>query len=229
MRKLVVTAALLAAMTTPGAAATLVVDVFDNGHLEGTAVSTNGSVFLRITDDPAFDVIDVNASGPPFLPGGDLSSVGFHVTSAGISTRHQLAVDVFQTGIFVDGGVRGATAESTFTANSLIGNPGPTTESTFFNGTTDTLGTLLAHHTFGVGVSNGSFGPVFVGGLPDITADAHEYLVNFSHPDQSANDTIQLTTTAGVIPETSTWAMIMLGFSGLAFGAWRRKRYGPVI
>lgn len=208
---------LVAIGVSPASSTVLTLEAFDNGVSVGVAVSTTGTASLRVTDDPAFDIIDLSAAGSPFLPGGDLSSVTLNVTSGAISTTHTLTVDVFQTGISVPAHT---TENSTFTTNNLVGSPGPTTESTFADGTNHTLGTLLATHTFPLGTSNGTFGPISTS-FGAMNADAHQYLIGFHAPDQSANDTIQLTTG---IPELSTWAMVLVGFAGLAWGAWSRKK-----
>lgn len=210
MHKLLLATALTAAFGASAPAATLVIHVLDNGTLVGSAVSTTGTVADRVISDPAFDIIDISASGSPFLPGGDLSSVTLDVTSAAISTTHTLDVQVFQTGLNVPAGL---TERSTLTVNNLIGTPGPSTLSTFVNGTTSALGSLLVSHTFPLGTATGTFGPVATS-AGAITADAHQYIIGFHAPDQSANDTIQLTTG---IPEPSTWAMMLvgLGFIGL--------------
>lgn len=217
MKSLLLSSVLLASLATPSAAATLVIHVLDNGVLVGSAVSTTGTIADRIVSDPAFDIIDISASGSPFLPGGDLSSVTLDVTSAAISTTHTLDVQVFQTGISVPAG---RTEQSTLTVNNLIGAPGPSTLNTFANGTTSSLGTLLVGHTFPLGTSIGTFGPISTS-VGAITADAHQYVIGFSHPDQSANDTIQLTTG---IPETSTWVMFTIGFAAMGAAFRYRKR-----
>lgn len=218
MRSILLASVMLAALpVTPASSALLSLDVFDNGTLVGSTSSASGSVADRVTSDPAFDIIDISASGVPFLPGGDLSSVTINVTSGAISTTHTLTIDVFQTGITVPAGFH---TESTFTTNNLIGVPGPTTQSTFINGTDSTLGTLLATHFFPAGTVRDSVGPIGVT-APVITADAHQYVVGFSAPDQSSNDTIQLTTG---IPEPSTWAMITIGFGVMAFAAFRTRK-----
>jgi hypothetical protein len=43
----------------------------------------------------------------------------------------------------------------------------------------------------------------------------------------AANDTIDLS--AGTVPEPSTWAMMLLGFAGLGFTAYRKARRAASI
>jgi hypothetical protein len=201
--------------------AVLNIDVFDNGTPVGSAgPSTFGVITFSDngTLDPNFSSIIVQANGPGLLANADLSSVTLSISaSSGFTGTHVLTVDVFQTGVSLPAG---STTESTFTVNNLIGGAGPTTEGTFFNGTSSTLGTTLQTVTFPAGVVTATVGP-----LPNtlgqaLTADAQQYEITFTAPIQSANDTIQLTTTP--VPEPSTWAMMVLGFGLLGFTAVRR-------
>ena len=186
--------------------------VFDGSVLLDTVLSTTGSATLTTHDDN-FSTIHLDASGPPFLPNADLTSTTLDATAT--SGVHILTADIFQVG------VRGCcSTESTFSVNNLVGDPGPTQERTFLNGTTSHLGTLLASHTFPAGTIIDTAGPISVP-VGDIIADAMQYRIVFTHADQSATDTIQLTTG---IPEASTWAMMIAGFIGLAFAAFRRER-----
>jgi hypothetical protein len=141
--------------------------------------------------------------------------------STGFIGTHVLEIDVFQTGV---SSPPGSTTESTFTVNNLIGTPGPTTLNDYFNGTTNTLGTILTGATFPAGVTNETVGPTPNTIGPALTADAQQYLITFSSPIESANDTIQLTTAGHAIPEPSTWAMMLLGIAGLGFVGYRASR-----
>lgn len=212
MRNLLLATTLLAASAVPSAAALLNADVFDNGVLVGSATSISGSFTLDVSD-PNFDVLTITGAGVPDLPNADLSSIALNVTSGAIVTAHHLEIDVFQTGV----SAKGLTA-STFTANDLIGDPGPTIETTFVGGTFNTLGTPVVHASFPAGTVAGSLGPLFSLQSP-FTADAQQYLVTFNAADQSSNDTIQFRT---AIPETSTWAMVVFGFIVMTWTAWRR-------
>lgn len=209
-----------ALLTAPVAhSAVLFLQVWDNGALIGSAgPSTFGIIHFTDTGDPAFASISVDANGPSVLPFADLSSTTLDISSGSISTPHVLTVDVFQIGVSA---AAGTNTMSTFTVNNLIGHPGPTTESTFFDGTDSTLGTLLHTATFPAGTTTATFGPVNTVLTSALTADAEQYTITFTRPRQSANDTIELTTG---IPETSTWAMMLLGFASLAYAAHRRVK-----
>jgi hypothetical protein len=81
-------------------------------------------------------MISLTGSGFPALPSPNLSTVTLDVTSAtnAAATPVVLEVDVFQNGVPVVGS--GATLDSTFTINPLIGAPfGPSTLNDYFNGT----------------------------------------------------------------------------------------------
>jgi hypothetical protein len=200
--------------------AILNISVFDNGTLVAMAApSTTGTATLDASSDPEFAVIGVRADGPGILPSADLSSVTLSISAAkGFTGTHVLTIDIYQTGVSIS---PGTVTESTFTVNNLIGKPGPTTESDYYNGTTNTLGTLLETATFPTGTTTGTAGPL-ASTIGAITADAEQYMITFKRPIESANDTIQLTT--GVIPEPSTWAMMLLGFAGLGFVGYRKVK-----
>lgn len=204
--------------------AVLNIEVLDNGTLVGSAVSTFGIATFQDAGilDPNFSSILVRADGPPLFPGADLSTVTLNISaSAGFVGTHTLTIDVFQTGVSA---LAGSTTNTSFTVNNLIGVPGPTTESTYFNGTSSTLGTLLQTAAFPAGTSTESIGPLMNTLGMALTADAQQYVIKFATPVESANDTIQLTTVA--VPEPSTWAMLVLGFAGIGLAGLTRRRKG---
>jgi hypothetical protein len=213
MNKLILSAALLAAIGVTPARATLQIEIFDNGTLiDDISGVTTGAASLT-ANDANFANITVAAQGSPILPKADLSSVTLDATaSAGFTGAHTLTVDVLQSAITGTGNTL-----STFTVNGLTNDPGPTTESTFADGG------LLATHTFPVGLLDGSFGPVSAGASP-FTSDEIQFAVDFTAARQSFGGSAQLVTG---VPETSTWVMIGLGFGLLAF-AGSRSRTGRI-
>lgn len=217
MRNLLLATTFLAASAVPSAAAVLHIEVFDGVSLVSSVTSVSGSASIN-TFDSNFSDITVGATGVPLVPNADLSSVSLNIKSA-TTGSHTITVDVFQTGVSAPAGSR---LESTFTTNDLIGDPGPTVESTFFNGTSGSLGTLLATHTFPVGDIVDSFGPVITPIGTALFADAHQYMVTFTAAGQSSNDTIQLSST---VPEASTWSMLLLG---AIFLGWQANRVRPM-
>jgi hypothetical protein len=210
MKSLVLSAALLAAVGVTPASATLQIEVFDNGALIDNITGVTTGAASLTANDANFANITVAAQGSPILPNADLSSVTLDATAAaGLTGSHTLTVDVIQSAILGLGNTL-----STFTVNGLTNDPGPTTESTFANGG------LLATHTFPVALLDGSFGPVSAA-TGAFTSDETQFAVDFTAPRQSFGGSIQLTTG---VPEPSTWAMLLLGFGGLAFFGMRKRR-----
>jgi PEP-CTERM motif len=214
MNRFLLAAAVLAATAVP-AAATLQIEVFDNGSLiDNVTGITTGAASLT-ANDANFANITINAQGSPILPNADLSSVTLDATAAvGFSGSHELTIDVLQSDI----AGRGNTL-STFTVNGLTNDPGPTTESTFAGGG------LLASHTFPAALLDGSFGPVSAAASV-FTTDETQFAIDFTAPRQSFGGSVQLTTG---VPEPSTWAMLLIGFVGLAWGAITRRKARELI
>jgi hypothetical protein len=214
MNRLLLTAAILAATAVP-AAATLQIEVFDNGSLiDNVTGITTGAASLT-ANDANFANITINAQGSPILPNADLSSVTLDATAAvGFSGSHELTIDVLQSDI----AGRGNTL-STFTVNGLTNDPGPTTESTFASGG------LLASHTFPAALLDGSFGPVSAA-AGVFTTDETQFAIDFTAPRQSFGGSVQLTTG---VPEPSTWAMLLIGFGFMAWGAMTRRKVRELI
>lgn len=217
MKALALSAAIFAATVIPGAAGTLGIEVFDNGTLVDQLSGIATGTALLTTSDPFFRDIQVNVEGSPVLPHADLSSTSLDATaSTGFTGTHVLTVEVFQTNVSGSG-----PTQSTFTVNGLIGNPGPTTETTYAGGTATTLGTPLAAHTFPVGLTTGSAGPIDAA-FGAFNADALEYSIAFTAANQSFGGSAQITT-GGAVPEPATWAMLIIGFGFMAWGASVRR------
>lgn len=196
-----------ALFTLPAPAATLGIEIFDNGALIDTVSSVSGAATLTASD-AVFSNITVAAQGVPILPRADLSSVTLDATArAGFTGAHTLVVDVLQSAIAGTGNTR-----STFTINGLVNDPGPTTESTFAGGT------LLASHTFPVGLLDGSAGPISAP-AGSFTTDEIQYSVAFTAASQSFGGSAQLTTG---VPEAQTWAMMLVGLGFLGLVGWRK-------
>ena len=98
-----------------------------------------------------------------------------------------LSIDIYQTGISMPAGT---SVSSTFTING-VGAPGPSTLSDFYNGTltpSPTLGTALEAATFPA-IATGDSGRLTNSIGQAITADAEQYTITFTAPNQSVTDT----------------------------------------
>jgi hypothetical protein len=217
MKNCLLAAAMSAAvLASTSAHALITIDVIDNGVNVGSTVSTTNSAGITIVSDPAFDSISVNAIGAPYFRRGDLSSVTQAVSSASFTGTHTLTVNVIQTGVIVNN------SQITFTVDNLIGDLGPTTESTFANIVIlPPLGLLLDSATFPAGTKTSTVGPVAGVIFPSTDSDVNQTIVSFTGPDQSVNDTIEVATR---VPELSTWALMLVGFAGLGFAGYRAQR-----
>jgi hypothetical protein len=180
----------------------------DNGSpisLLGCAPSTTGSLTCT-GSDANFSSIVVSVTGVPILPSPNLSSITIDATSS-VGGTHQLAVNVFQTDITAPP----ESLTSTFSINHLNGGPfGPTTETTYYNGTTTALGTQLGSATFAVATLGTDMQTASVAST--IFADAMSYNITFTGANQSATDTIQLVRT---VPEPASLAILAVGLAAL--------------
>jgi methionine-rich copper-binding protein CopC len=193
----------------------------DGSAIASCPASGTGTISFAGADAPLFSSITLTGDGSPNLPQPDLSTVTLDVSSAATFTgSHVLGVDIFQTGVAAP---VGATLQTTATINGLINLPGPTTLSDAFNGTSTTLGTTLRSSTFAA-TFTGAIGPFLdVLGVP-LTADAQQYLITFTAPNQSANDTIQLQGISPLsVPEPSSLGMLGVALLGLGL-VYRRRQ-----
>ena len=203
--------------TLPANAALLTLLVTDNGALVGSASSSTGHLVFSTTTDPAFSTIEITVTGVPLLPAPALGTVSSDVsTSSGFTGTHILGIFVKQSGI---GSFEVNPGTVTFTANGLVGAPGPTTESFLLNGT------MVASKTFPAAAGSASaFAPTPAGLL---SSESEGIAATFTKGFQDQEATVEFAAT--VVPEPSTWAMIMLGFAGLCFAGYRRAHGGAAF
>jgi len=72
---------------------------------------------------------------------------------------------------------------------------------------------------------DGSFGPVSAA-AGVFTTDETQFAIDFTAPRQSFGGSVQLTTG---VPEPSTWAMLLVGFGFMAWGAMTRRKVRELI
>jgi PEP-CTERM motif len=163
--------------------------------------------------------VSADATGTPPLPSGSLSTDTIDVNSSAAGT---LIIWVTETGLTSPLGEVKFT--SGLTSNLLVGDIPSVTLSTFVSptdGVSPPNGTPLATDTFsGTGtktvstVDNPGAGPYSL----------QQVFVIHATGAGDANLTMDLT--SSVIPEPSTWAMMLLGFAGLGFVGYRNARQG---
>jgi hypothetical protein len=210
-------AALLPAL--PANAALLTLLVTDNGALVGSASSSTGHLVFSTATDPEFATIDINVTGVPILPAPDLGTVTTDVsTSSGFTGTHIIGILVKQSGF---GSFQVNPGTVTFTANGLIGAPGPTTESFLMNGAS------VASVTFPAAAGSNSASAATPAAL--LSSETEGIAATFTAAQQDQEATVEFAATGTVIPEPSTWAMMMLGFAGLCFAGYRKARGGAAL
>jgi hypothetical protein len=219
MKKLLYAAgAALGIALAPGAhAGLLTANVLDDGAAVAlTCVGGTNTTLVCSGSSANYSNINVAAQGVPTLPSPDLSSLTINATQA-TGGLHTITIQVFQTAINEP---PPSNLTSTFTINHLIGAPfGPSTLSTYVNGTSNTLGTLLSTNTFAAGLTNAtvSMNSTVAGA---ITADAMQYIVQTTGAGQSMTDTIQLVKN---VPEPASLALLGAGLLGLGFMRHRKR------
>jgi hypothetical protein len=202
--------ALIAALTTSANAAVVTIGLQQagvNGGAIFNAISDDGSVSLSKYSYGSFTLDNISGTSSPFVT-DSINGNSFNVTgSAG-------TLNVFITA----SGLTAPTSAffSSFTENVL--SAGVTVqELTFYNGTTPLGSTTFSNIGTTVQTSFLDSGP----GPYSIT---EEYIITAGSGGGSANSTIVVS-----VPETSTWAMMILGFLGVGFMAYRGKGRGPAL
>jgi hypothetical protein len=216
-------AALLGAPAIANAQA-IGVQVFDNGLPIGSIALTPGGVVSGVFSDAAFTSVIVSATGSPATP-----FPSFGTTTTNISTNfdpaggpHTLTIISTQIGVTPTGASEDFS--NAFTTNNLVGASGVASVN-FANfvdaadlpfnaiqgiGATAFLGSIGATSVNGTG--NGFIGPFFSETMI-MTADFTGGISQIQTTDQITG-----------VPEPGTWAMMLLGFAGLAFAFHKRRK-----
>jgi PEP-CTERM motif-containing protein len=218
MRKLAfctVPAVLLAmALTSSPSKATIYIEVSDTGGGTNSTSSNTGSAMLSgTTGNFSYSLISSVGTTAPAVLTTQISTV------SDITTGTVFTIEASSTGNTAPIGTN-LPFLSTF-AQNLTGMQ--VTETTYVSQTntqfalTDLLGTT----TFPAGTTNGSSASV---NLATITSPYSITEVFTLTPSANGQTDLSsgITVTAGV-PEPATWAMIVLGFLGVGFMAYRRK------
>jgi hypothetical protein len=220
-RALLAAAFLAAIGITPAHSELINIKAFDNGVLVGDKTGVGmlqlvvscTSCLPPVSDDPAFSFFIVNASGGGGIPYLD-AGVDF---STPLEAGHVITVDVTETGL---SGVRSQTATSFSTFQSIP--TGSISESVAVNG--------VAFQSFSVPNAAGQSETPSLLKLTSGPIDSIEETYSLSFPvafppGDAVQDGVDVLNTAanidfqsfGVVPEASTWAMMLIGFAGLAF------------
>jgi hypothetical protein len=100
------------------------------------------------------------------------------------------------------------------------------------------IGSQLSQFTLNVNPSFGELAEPFTtrtisflatGSLTDIAFTTDAKSPSFGNNDPMIDGVIFSTSGVGAVPEPSTWAMMILGFFGVGFMAYRRKQNGPAL
>jgi PEP-CTERM motif len=240
MKHLIASVAALGILTSAAQAATVnatddIYAVAGNSTLPqgatvpSTAISVNGGDTLTFSV-PAGSAITLNGGGNINDADGVGAGTASSINSGAGSISGITAPNAgFLVGVFVpSGGPTGPAPTSLDFTSSGIGTSfaslSPTFDQVFFIGdglTGDGTGTIQDFIAPGAGT-------LYLG-----ISDACGYSGGPScYNDNSGSFTVAITDTAGVtsaVPEPSTWAMMILGFCGLGFMAYRRKQNGAAL
>jgi len=194
--------ALAAALPAAANAATVTISLQENGGAIVTEASSNTGLATFSGTFGAFTVNNITGESNPIVPdlinGNSINVTG----SAGV-------LNVFVTA----SGLTTPTNAffSSFTENTL---PAGVTvqELTFFNST------LLGSMTFNPGPQSSGAQTSFLNSGAGPYSVTEEYIITATGNGGNANSTIVVS-----VPEPSTWAMMILGFLGVGFLAYRRN------
>jgi hypothetical protein len=208
--------ALIAALTTSANAAVVTIGLQEAG-VNGGAITTEasgvgtanvggisyGSFTLNTLTGTSSPFLTDSINGNSFNVAGSTGTLNVFITASGLTAP---------TSAFF----------SSFTENVLGGVT--VQELTFYNANNAIFGTTTILGVAPFGNIGTNVQTAFVNAGADLYSVTEEYIITASGGGGSANSTIVVS-----VPETSTWAMMILGFLGVGFMAYRGKGRAPAI
>jgi hypothetical protein len=201
--------------STPARADLISIGISEDGGLISQEASGDGNASVSNLSFGTFTANNISGTGSPILTEPSLATSSLNVSTG--TGSHVLNVFITEQGL---SSFPTNLALSSFTSNLFSGAVTSVLEQTFIS-SSDALftGTLLASQTF-TGLSIGSA----LSAVPSLTApfsETVEYTITTTGAG-TVNDTINI----AAVPEASTWAMMVLGFLGVGFLAYRRNSGG---
>jgi len=139
---------------------------------------------------------------------------------AGLSGNGQITATLESDGDLMVTGITGTFDGSTITGVTKIGLFGP--DQLIFPTSTQ----VFDGSGLGFRLADGVSFQIFAANPAPNPPMPNEYEISSSGPGLPAFEVLALT---AAVPEPSTWAMMILGFVGLGFMAYRRKSNGPAL
>lgn len=207
LKSFLVAAAMVAGAYSPASAALFTDGFFDNpGPANQPFQTINGGSTGPWTVIGSIDLIGSYWNGPSV--GGNSVDLNGNF-QGGISQTFDLSAGTYQLGFWLSGNPDGQPATKTVNVSVVPGG---------LNDTVTYLATINSDHTL-----NYQFHTL------DFTTTGGSTTLSFLSEDAGAYGGVLGGITVSAVPEPSTWAMMILGFCGLGFIAYRRRHHTSVL